>query len=69
MSSLKIKIQGDLLDKAKKCAEVAGYSSTEEFITHMIEKEVGRILGGDDGDTPESKELVKKRLQGLGYID
>ncbi len=58
----KIKIDGDLLKKAKGFAAKAGYSSVEEFVSYIIEKEVSKI---DDAD---SEEEVKKRLQGLGYI-
>ena len=68
MSSQKIKIEGELLDQLKQCSEAAGYSSVEEFVIHALEKEVKRILGSDQG-APDSKELVKKRLQGLGYIE
>lgn len=68
MASQKIKLEGDLLEQAKKCAEASGYSSVDEFVIHTIEKEVNRLLYGSQGVAPDSKELVKKRLQGLGYI-
>jgi len=60
--SNKIKIDRDLFEKAAKFAKVAGYSSAEEFITHVIEKELSKL---DDAD---SEEEIRKRLQGLGYI-
>jgi hypothetical protein len=69
MASQKIKIEGELHDQLKRCSEAAGYSSVEEFVIHALEKEVKKILGPDQGNEPDSKELVKKRLQGLGYID
>jgi len=66
--SRKIAVGDDLYDKLKKCSESAGYATPEEFATHVLEKEVERILGG--GDAPETdEEIIKKRLQGLGYID
>ena len=34
--SHKVKIEGELLEKAKKCAEAAGYESVDEFVTHML---------------------------------
>ena len=68
MSSQKIKIEGELLDKAKQCAEDSGYASVDEFVLHTIEKEVKR-LSPDQGSGTESKEKVTKRLQGLGYIE
>jgi metal-responsive CopG/Arc/MetJ family transcriptional regulator len=60
--SNKVKIDKDLLAKVKRYAEVAGYSSPEEFITHALEKEIAKL---EDAD---SEEEIKKRLQGLGYI-
>lgn len=58
----KIKVDNDLLKKAKEYAAKAGYSSVEEFVSYIIEKEVSRV------EESESEEEVKKRLQGLGYI-
>jgi len=62
MASAKVKIDKALLDKIKKYAEMSGYSSVEEFITHCLEKEVAKI---EDSD---SEEEIKKKLKGLGYI-
>jgi hypothetical protein len=66
--SHKVKIEGELLEKVKKCADAAGYSSVDEFVVHALEKEVNKILPPSEGGTT-SKELIKKRLQGLGYIE
>jgi hypothetical protein len=68
MSSQKIKLEGELLEKAKQCAEASGYASVEEFVLHTIEKEVKRLLPSDQGGG-DSRKKVAKRLQGLGYID
>ena len=62
MFGSKIKLDKDLLARIKKVADVAGYSSPEEFITHALEKELGKLEGA------ESEEELKKRLRGLGYI-
>lgn len=64
----RIKIEKDLFEKIKKCAGAAGYSSTDEFVTHVLEKETQRILGSG-GMGPESEEQLRKRLEGLGYIE
>lgn len=66
--SYKVKIEDDLLEKLKRCAEAGGYESVDQFVVRVLEKEVNKIIppGGDDS---LSKELVKKRLQGLGYIE
>jgi len=69
MASQKIKIEGELLDQAKRCAEAAGYSSVDEFVIHTVEKEVKRLLAHNQEGAPDSKELVKARLRGLGYIE
>ena len=57
-----VKLDKDLLAKVKKYADIAGYSSTEEFITHALEKELAKLEGAS------SEEEIKKRLKGLGYI-
>ena len=43
----KIKIDPNLFDRAKKLCEVAGYSSVQEFITHIIEKELANFESAD----------------------
>ena len=62
MFGSKIKLDKDLLDKVKHYAELAGYSSPNEFITHALEREIERLEESD------SEEEIKKKLQGLGYI-
>ena len=49
MSSQKIKIEGELLEKAKQCAEASGYASVDEFVLHTIEKEVKRLAPDQGG--------------------
>ena len=62
MASTKVKLDKALLDKVTKYAQMSGYSSVEEFITHCLEKEVAKIEEAD------SEEEIKKKLKGLGYI-
>ena len=57
-----VKLDKALLAKVKRYADLAGYSSPDEFITHALEKEIARL------ETADSDEEVKKRLKGLGYI-
>ncbi|MEK7217002.1 MAG: hypothetical protein AAB289_15555 [Chloroflexota bacterium] len=64
----RIKIEDELFRKLQQCAAKAGYASTEEFILHALEKEAARILGSG-GEGPESEEQLRKRLEGLGYIE
>jgi hypothetical protein len=63
----RIKLDDELFEKIKKCSEMAGYSSPEEFAVHVLEKEVAAILG--TGADSEDEEAVRKRLKGLGYIE
>jgi metal-responsive CopG/Arc/MetJ family transcriptional regulator len=59
----KVKIDKDLLEKVKKYAALAGYSSPEEFVQHVLEREIAKF---EEGGADE--EEIKKRMQGLGYI-
>ena len=58
----KIKIDKELLKRAEKAAALAGYSSVNEFITHIIERELSKI------EDTSSDEEMQNRLKGLGYI-
>ncbi len=62
MLGAKIKLEKDLYDRVKKYSEIAGYSSIDEFISHVLEKELSNV------DDSASEEEIKKRLQGLGYL-
>ena len=62
----KVKLDRDLYDRARKVSETAGYSSVDEFVTHVLEKEIQRLTGGDGN--AEDEEKLKERLKGLGYI-
>ena len=48
-----------LWSKVKKHAEAQGYSSPEEFVVHVVERE----LAADEGEQDAAK------LKGIGYID
>ena len=58
-----IKLDKDLFDRVKRCADLAGYSSPKEFIEHILERELSNMEEG------ESDEDIVKKLQGLGYIE
>ena len=58
----RIKISKHLYDELAKAAVAQGYSSTDEFVQHVLEK---ASLGAKEA---ESEEEVKKRLKGLGYL-
>ena len=53
----------DLWIKIKRCADAAGYSSPQEFVQHVLERELARL------DQAESKEELIEKLKGLGYLE
>jgi hypothetical protein len=59
----KISIDDGILDRAKKAAQAAGYSSVEEFVAHCIE------LGIQKHAADEAETQVADQLRGLGYIE
>jgi predicted CopG family antitoxin len=58
----KIKIDRELYERLKTTAELTGYSSVEEFVTHLLEK------AANDAEQAQGKDEIRKRLQGLGYL-
>lgn len=58
----KIKLDPDLIERIKKIAAVAGYASHEEFIVHVLEKEIAQFEGA------QSDAQITEKLKGLGYI-
>jgi hypothetical protein len=62
MFGSKVKIDQVLLAKAKRYAEIAGYSSVDEFVEHLLAREIAELEESD------SEDEIKKKLQGLGYI-
>lgn len=63
MAKSNVKLDKDLLARVKKCSELAGYTSPEEFIEHVIEKELAHL------EDAESDEAIVKKLKGLGYLE
>lgn len=61
--SKSIKLNSELWRRVTEHAEKAGYSSPEEFVEHLIEKELARL------ENPESSDEVERRLKGLGYLE
>jgi len=62
-ASTSLKLNKELWAKVVRCAEAAGYSSPQEFVEHVLEKEIGKI------EEEQSNEEIVKKLQGLGYLD
>ena len=58
-----VKVNKDLWDRIKKCADASGYSSPEEFVQHVLEREVARL------EDTQSDEEIARKLKGLGYLE
>jgi ferritin-like metal-binding protein YciE len=63
-ASKKIKIDKSLYDRLAAAAQRAGYASTEELITHVLEREAA-----SDGDDDLDQQRAEEQLRGLGYIE
>jgi hypothetical protein len=57
-----IKIDKHLHTRIVKVADVAGYATVDEFIAHVLEKE---MLHFED---TKSDDDIRNKLKGLGYI-
>jgi hypothetical protein len=52
-----------MFERVKRCASVAGYSSPQEFVEHVLEKELAKL------EEAESDEEILNKLKGLGYLE
>jgi hypothetical protein len=57
-----VKVKKELWDRIRTCAEAAGYSSPEEFVQHVLEREVSKL------EDTQSDEEIARKLKGLGYL-
>ena len=62
-SNVKIKIDKSVYERLTRVAEIAGYASTDEFIAHVLQREVASL------EESKTDEEVEKQLRGLGYIE
>ena len=62
-STVKTKIDKSLHAKLARIAAAGGYSSTDEFIVHILEKEAAKF------DDAHDEAEAEKQLRGLGYIE
>jgi len=72
-ATTKVKLDKELVAKIKRYADLAGYSSPEEFITHALEKELSKLEGprtrrrsrsasADSATSPEDRPEVMSLL-------
>ncbi len=64
MGKIKLRIDDDMQSRLSKVAEAGGYSSVEEFILHVLDRELDRL----DPSDSVSEEEIRKKLEGLGYL-
>jgi hypothetical protein len=62
-SKASIKLNKSLYQRAQTHSAKAGYSSVEEFVEHVLERELARLEERTSGADVESK------LKGLGYLE
>jgi hypothetical protein len=59
-----LKIDTALWQRLEAHAADAGYSSPEEYVTHLIEQELSRL----EAEHAEASAEAERRLRGLGYL-
>jgi hypothetical protein len=62
-NSKKLSLDRALYDRIERVAAQAGYASVRDFVVHVLEQQVRHLEEAKD------EETIRKRLEGLGYID
>jgi hypothetical protein len=62
---LRLRLDDDTASRLEKLASAGGYSSAEELVLHMIEREIAQL----DPRESESVEEIRRKLEGLGYME
>jgi len=57
-----IQLDPALMERVRAAAAKAGYASADEFVAHVLERELSRT------DDASHDADVKKKLEGLGYL-
>jgi hypothetical protein len=60
--TVSVKVDKDLHARLVKIADVAGYATVDEFVAHILEKEMLHFE-----DTKNDAD-IRNKLKGLGYI-
>lgn len=63
MAGTSIKLKKELWTKVKRVSQAGGYSSPEEFVEHVLDREIAKL------DDAQSDEDIVLKLKGLGYLD
>ena len=63
MAGSSVKFNKDVWERVKRLTAEAGYSSPEEFVQHVVERELNKL------ETADSKASLVDKLKGLGYLE
>lgn len=63
MSHKSIKLSKALWERIVQSSAAAGYSSPEEFVEHVLNRELKKL------EQAEPQEQIVEKLRGLGYLD
>jgi len=58
-----VKLKREMWERVKRCSDAAGYSCPDEFVQHVLEKELAKL------EDAQSDEEIVKKLKGLGYLE
>jgi metal-responsive CopG/Arc/MetJ family transcriptional regulator len=58
-----VKLDKDMWRRIEQCAAAVGYSSPEEFVRDVLERELLRLEAADMSDA------MRRQLKGLGYLE
>lgn len=58
-----VKLSPELWERIKKVSAAGGYASPEEFVEHVLERELKKL------EAAETDADIVKKLEGLGYLD
>jgi hypothetical protein len=64
MKTIKIRLDDATMARLEKASATIGYSSPEEFVGHVLSRELDRLAPPG----AESEEDIRRRLEGLGYM-
>lgn len=58
-----VKLNKSLYERAQTHSDKVGYSSVDEFVQHLLERELARL------EEATSRADVESKLKGLGYLE
>lgn len=65
MPKMKLKLDSETIERIRKVARAGGYSSSEEFVLHVLQRELDSLAP----DSGESEEEIRRKMEGLGYME